>query len=375
MISYAQNTEDVVLKRFFGDDEPQFYVDVGAGHPVFHSVSKHFYDAGWCGLNIEPRTCLFDLLSKERPRDINLSCGISDVPGSATFYEIAVPTDHSDDNGGLSTMDANLANKYRHQGFEVSESTRNLTTLTDLFIEHHVTEIGFLKIDVEGFESHVIKSLDWARWRPRIVVTESTVPMSNVVCDQDVSAFLSQRGYTPAYFDGLNRYFVRNEDLDRVSRISVPVSILDDYVTFYVVQLNEEIERLRSYVAGQNSAIEALESDRLLFQDKYAIQDSKLEELTSKLETTSDNARLLQFRVEELEKHCQQLTEMLEMKQDSLNKAVQEIGFWQKTAYRRTVKGRCDQVRAWINQYLHRSVSTESNITTSSAIHRQSRAA
>ncbi len=54
MVSYAQNGEDVVLARVFGDRRAGFYVDVGAGHPVVDSVTKHFYDLGWRGINVEP---------------------------------------------------------------------------------------------------------------------------------------------------------------------------------------------------------------------------------------------------------------------------------------------------------------------------------
>ena len=47
MISYAQNHEDVLLRRAFPDQDAGFYLDVGAAHPVIDSVTKHFYDRGW----------------------------------------------------------------------------------------------------------------------------------------------------------------------------------------------------------------------------------------------------------------------------------------------------------------------------------------
>ena len=53
-ISYAQNFEDVILRRALKDIEKGFYVDVGAHDPVIDSVTKAFYDLGWRGINIEP---------------------------------------------------------------------------------------------------------------------------------------------------------------------------------------------------------------------------------------------------------------------------------------------------------------------------------
>ena len=52
--SYAQNAEDVRLWRVFSRKAHGFYVDVGAGDPALHSVTKLFYDGGWSGVNIEP---------------------------------------------------------------------------------------------------------------------------------------------------------------------------------------------------------------------------------------------------------------------------------------------------------------------------------
>ena len=39
MISYAQNFEDVLLARAFRNRDRGFYIDVGAWHPVFDSVT------------------------------------------------------------------------------------------------------------------------------------------------------------------------------------------------------------------------------------------------------------------------------------------------------------------------------------------------
>ena len=88
IISYAQNYEDVLLNRLFPDRPGGFYIDVGAYHPVFHSVTKLFYERGWQGVNIEPIPSMFKLLADDRPRDVNLHMGLSNVEGNLTFYEV-----------------------------------------------------------------------------------------------------------------------------------------------------------------------------------------------------------------------------------------------------------------------------------------------
>ena len=54
ILSYAQNAEDVVLSRVFAAQEFGFYVDIGARHSVEDSVTLHFYERGWHGVNVEP---------------------------------------------------------------------------------------------------------------------------------------------------------------------------------------------------------------------------------------------------------------------------------------------------------------------------------
>src|SRR3954471_13973014 len=87
MISYAQNFEDVMLARLFPAGYAGFYIDIGAADPEYMSVTKHFYDNAWTGINVEPLPQFFEKLSKQRSRDVNLRLAIAEKEGSRTFYE------------------------------------------------------------------------------------------------------------------------------------------------------------------------------------------------------------------------------------------------------------------------------------------------
>lgn len=88
MISYAQNFEDVMIARLFDADYRGFYIDIGAAYPDYLSVTRHFYNHGWSGINVEPALRFYEMLCADRPKDINLRCAIGNEPGLATFYEI-----------------------------------------------------------------------------------------------------------------------------------------------------------------------------------------------------------------------------------------------------------------------------------------------
>jgi hypothetical protein len=68
-VSYAQNGEDVVLRRALANVEVGRYIDVGANDATVESVSKAFYDAGWSGITVEPVRKYAAKHRSERPRD------------------------------------------------------------------------------------------------------------------------------------------------------------------------------------------------------------------------------------------------------------------------------------------------------------------
>lgn len=45
-------------------------------------------------------------------------------------------------------------------------------TLANLFQKHHVTKVDLLQIDVEGYDYHVLKQVDFSRLRPLVIRME-----------------------------------------------------------------------------------------------------------------------------------------------------------------------------------------------------------
>jgi FkbM family methyltransferase len=223
MVSYAQNHEDVLLDRAFPRGKPGFYIDVGANEPVRNSVTRHFYELGWHGINVEPATHPFGLLAAERERDVNLNVAVSDAEGELTLYEL--PPDLS---AGSTLSDANAA-RHREAGHPAVERTVPTLTLAQICERHADATIDFLSVDVEGHEREVLAGGDWKKWRPRIVVVEATEPTTTIPAHEKWEGILLDAGYLFAAFDGLNRYYVREEDADLAPVLAVPVNCLDDY--------------------------------------------------------------------------------------------------------------------------------------------------
>ena len=163
--SYAQAGEDVVLDRLLGRRPDGFYVDIGAHDPVRFSNTKRFYDRGWSGINLEPNPAWHQRFVEQRPRDINLGCGVGGTDGEMAYYEMDYP--------GLSTFDPDQLEVSKGLGAQLVGTHRvQVRTLVGILDEHHSRPIDFMSIDVEGFEYQVLDNNDWDRYRPRLICIE-----------------------------------------------------------------------------------------------------------------------------------------------------------------------------------------------------------
>lgn len=224
LISYAQNFEDVVLWRALQSVSCGFYIDVGANHPVFDSVTKAFYERGWHGINIEPLQSHYNQLKADRPRDTNLRCALSSTAGQTTFYEV--------EGTGLSTLEAAIAETHAASGYTVRTYDVPLMTLAEVCTQYDVNIIHFLKIDVEGAEEKVLKGMPLECLRPWIVVVEATQPNTQIPSHRQWEPLLLNQGYQFVYFDGANRFYLSAEHTDLAAAFRVPPNVFDNFIQY-----------------------------------------------------------------------------------------------------------------------------------------------
>ncbi len=198
------------------------YVDVGAHNPVDLSTTKAFYDRGWSGINIEPSPDHFRALCEQRRRDINLQYAVGDHDGVVTFHDFI--------GTGLSTTDSAVADIHRKADRDAKTLEVPMRTLRSILADHPLPEVHFFKVDVEGGEEAVLRGVDFDAFRPWIVLLEATKPLSNERCDGPLQVILETAGYTFAFFDGINSFFVAREHAELLPHFDRPVSPLDGHV-------------------------------------------------------------------------------------------------------------------------------------------------
>lgn len=256
VVSYAQNREDVLLAAFFPDDYKGFYVDIGAHHPVYDSVTKYFYERGWRGVNIEPNPRLFELLSGDRPEDLNLNIGIGSKPGKLKLRVY--------DNGdGLSTFSSEM--KLHYEEIEnglvktYHDHEVDISPLSTTLLKNGVKKIDFLKVDVEGFEYEALSGNDWKQFRPKVICIEA----NHII--KDWRPLLKKEKYEEVFFDGLNAYFVAVEATDCKQHFSYVQGIIGRPIL--PLKWNQELLhqislRKRQEIENQTLLARKNESDR-----------------------------------------------------------------------------------------------------------------
>ena len=212
--SFAQEGEDIVLSRLFGMVDRTtngFYVDVGAHHPSRYSNTYYFYLRNWTGINIDAMPGSMASFRVTRPKDINLEVAISDVEQLLTYYEFNEPA-----LNGFCEELARQRDKYLH--FKLV-STRQIETrrLSQILEQHIKTScpIDFLTVDVEGLDIEVLKSNDWSKFRPKLVLAED-VNAATVqdACKSEVAKYMFEQGYELLSKTALTLFFAAPEYIE-----------------------------------------------------------------------------------------------------------------------------------------------------------------
>ncbi len=238
--SYSQNGEDIVLWRALGAFAEGTYVDVGAADPDHDSVTKAFYERGWNGLNIEPAPDYAQRLVEARPRDTLVQACAGNEEGTIVLHHVL--------ETGLSSVLASAIKALEDTDYSVTDIEVPVKRLDSILAESGLTPedpIHFLKIDVEGFEESVIRSIDLDIWRPWVIVAESTRPRSTEQAHHEWEPLLLHHGYEFCLFDGLNRYYLASEHPELRHALSFPPCVFDQpFLTPPHAQLMREYEKL-----------------------------------------------------------------------------------------------------------------------------------
>jgi FkbM family methyltransferase len=192
-LSFSSGGEDVLLNYLFGFKNQGFFVDVGAYHPVAASNTYLFYLKGWRGINIDARPGSMSAFQAQRPDDINLELAVADTDEELTYYSM------NDGHSSMNTCSAEFVQYLNIAGDVTGEVKLRPVPLARVLDEHLPPGRGidFLTVDVEGMEASVLRSNDWLKYRPRVIMLESFARLSAELFSDAAAQLLITQGYRP----------------------------------------------------------------------------------------------------------------------------------------------------------------------------------
>lgn len=202
--SFSQHGEDRFLIEWFGREYEGFYVDIGASHPFRISNTYGLYRLGWKGVVVDPIPLFRSLYRLWRRRDVFVNAGVGETGGTFAYFELTPSV--------LSTFDAAYKDRLIAEGKAVLQRTYDVDIIPiNTLLERHVgaRTIDFMSLDVEGLDVSIIRSLDFGRFRPRVISVEF-----NSDDDRDTLAgMLSAAGYDCSRTIGCNLFAIEAREV------------------------------------------------------------------------------------------------------------------------------------------------------------------
>lgn len=196
----SQAGEVSAVRKRLTPDFPRVVIDVGANDGYHLSNSYPFVRDGWKALLVEPHPEVFKRLSALHAKHPNAICeevGCGARAATATFHLPKDPTGV----GATACTDDN--DKMRLARSDTRQVTIQIAPLTDLLDKHRFpADIGLLSVDAEGLDYDVLLGLDFARYRPRLIIMEEYTENASQFAARN--EFLRRQGYQMVQAVGCN---------------------------------------------------------------------------------------------------------------------------------------------------------------------------
>jgi len=212
---FSKDVLGKVYTKLFGFKNNGYFVEIGVGRclPPAGSNTANLADIGWEGICIEPNTNYIEEIKNRH------------VHNNVRIYNYAAGSENRTTYIKGDTLDNETFNSFKSVGWYEEQILKETPVkveekiTNDIFKEAEVpAKFDLLTVDVEGWEYEVIKSIDFAKYRPLVVLLEvryndpffvRNFPELAKTSQQSVDVLLNN-GYRPVFqqHDNPNQFFI-----------------------------------------------------------------------------------------------------------------------------------------------------------------------
>tara|TARA_A100001011_G_C14284075_1_gene832854 strand:- start:916 stop:1524 length:609 start_codon:yes stop_codon:yes gene_type:complete len=195
-------SEDLVIKKFFKNKSLGFYVDVGCYHPIDGNNTYLLFKKGWRGINIDINKLSIELFQKARKKDLNINTAVSNKSTKVKLY-------YRKKMNMLNTINEKLAKSSFKKGYRTTTvKSDSLNSILENS-KYRNKKIDFLNLDIEGNELKALKSLNFKKYKPKLICVEihnqrMSKDKDNYYIKNPIYKFLCSKGYRLMWKNGFS---------------------------------------------------------------------------------------------------------------------------------------------------------------------------
>ena len=171
---FSEAGQDMLVKdNFFKNQRSGFFVEIGAFDGIEGSNCYHFEKyMNWHGIAIEASPLQFEKLKKNRNCKLR-NVAIGSENNQVEFYEVA---EGFTQMSGINNL--NFQNSFerikKNSNSKINKIHIECKTFENLVPNDHI--IDLVSIDIEGNEFDVLKSIDFDKYKIKVIILENNVP-------------------------------------------------------------------------------------------------------------------------------------------------------------------------------------------------------